>query len=388
MTAKITSATIYLVQGKGLKPVIVKLETSDGIVGLGEAATSYGSGGTGAAGMIKDLCERFIVGADPTNINALVAEMYDQSFWLKNPGGIAGAGLSAIEEALWDIRARSLNVPVYALFGGRVRDRLAYYANGWYFGATSVTDLLNLAEAAVKDGHKALKAYPLARIQPNGTLRHPTSRYADDGTAVSEAVDFVRQIRNAVGPEIKLMLDLAGGLSIGDTITFCQQIEQYDIDFVEEVNDPGDLGALSRIADKTAIPVAAGERQYLRYGFRELLETRAVSVLQPDIGNTGGFAEAHKIASMGDAYGVKVQPHICGSSVAANIAVHLSACLSNFYIQEHFPYWTRVPGYLEAAAESLEDKVRDGFIPVSDEPGFGVALNDTLMQSHIWAQLQ
>ncbi|WP_319405759.1 mandelate racemase/muconate lactonizing enzyme family protein [uncultured Desulfosarcina sp.] len=387
MTTKITSATIYFVQGQGLKPVIVKLETSDGIVGLGEAAISYGCGGTAAAAMIRDLCERFIIGSDSVNINALVSEMYDQSFWLKNPGGIAGAGLSAIELALWDIRARELGVPVYDLFGGRLRDCLSYYANGWYFGATSVADLLKQAEAAVIDGHRALKMYPLSRIQPNGTLRHPTNRSSDDCGAVSSAVDVVRRLRDAVGTDVQLMLDLSGGLSVGDTIRFCCQVEEFDIAFVEEVNDPGDLGALRRIADKTQIPVAAGERQYMRYGYRDLLESRAVSILQPDIGNTGGFSEAHKIAAMGDTYGVKVQPHVCGSSVAASIATHLSACIQNFYIQEHFPFWQRVPGYVEVATERFEDRVRDGVISITDMPGFGVSLNEAVMDTHIWAQV-
>lgn len=388
MTVKITEATIYFVRGEGLKPVIVKLVTDDGIVGLGEAAISYGCGGTAAAGMIKDLCERFIIGADPSRINALIADMYDQSFWLKNPGGIAGAGLSAIEQALWDIHARSLGVPVYSLFGGRVRDTLPYYANGWYFGAKSVEDLLTKAESAVKDGHRALKMYPLARIQPNGTLRHPTLRYADERDAVKTAVDLVRQIRNAIGPDTGLMLDLAGGFSVSDTIRFCRSVEEFGIDFVEEANDPGDLGTLRRIAQGTEIPVAAGERQYLRYGFRDLLEDRAVSILQPDIGNAGGFAEVHKIAAMGDVYGVKVQPHVCGSSVAANIAAHMSACLPNFYIQEHFPYWAEIPGYVEVATVPFETVAHGGVIPVSDEPGFGVSLDERVMQAHIWAHLR
>ncbi len=387
MTVKITAATIYFVRGQGLKPVIVRLETDEGIVGLGEAAISYGSGGTAAAGMIKDLCERFVIGADPTRINALVAEMYDQSFWLKNPGGIAGAGLSAIEQALWDIRARALGVPVYELFGGRMREALPYYANGWYFGATSVAELLAKAEAAVGDGHKALKMYPLARIQPNGTLRHPSCRYADERDAVKAAVDLVRQVRKAIGPDTGLMLDLAGGLSVSDTIRFCRDIEEFDIGFVEEANDPGDLGALRRIAQATQIPVATGERQYLRYGFRDLLEDRAVSILQPDIGNAGGFAEVHKIAAMGDAYGLKVQPHVCGSSVAASVAAHMSACLPNFYIQEHFPYWTAVPGYVEVATVAFETTAQGGVLPVSDAPGFGVALDDAVMKEHVWARL-
>ncbi|CAO3456146.1 Gluconate dehydratase (EC 4.2.1.39) [Azospirillum argentinense] len=385
---KITKATIYVINGEGLKPVIVKLDTDEGISGLGEVATAYGCGRTGAAGMIQDLCARFVIGADPTRINSLVGEMYDQSFWLKNPGGIAGAGLSAIEQALWDIRARALNVPVHELFGGRMRDTLAYYANGWYFGATSVADLLRQAEAAVKDGHKALKMYPLARIQPNGTLRHTVNRYADDRDAVNGALDIVAQVRRAVGADVSLMLDLAGGFSVSDTIRFVHGLEDLDIAFIEEICDPGDLGALEQVAAKTSIPIATGERQYLRYGFRDLLERRAVGILQPDIGNTGGFAEAHKIAAMADAYGVKVQPHVCGSSVAASIATHLSAVIPNFYVQEHFPYWARIPGWIEVATEPFETRLKNGALQIPDGPGYGVTLKDAVVREHIWAEVR
>ncbi len=384
---KIIKATIYTIRSEGLKPIILRLETDEGISGLGEAATAYGSGGTGAAGMLKDLCARFVIGADPTGINQLVAEMYDQSFWLKNPGGIAGAALSAIEQALWDIRARSLEVPVYDLFGGRMRDSLSYYANGWYFGAKSVAELLKQAEAAVQDGHTALKMYPLAKVQPNGTLRHTVNRNADERHAVREAIDFVAQVRRTVGPDVDLMLDLAGGLSVGDTIRFARGLEDLDIAFIEEINDPGDLGALQQIGAKTVIPIACGERQYLRYGFRDLLERRVVSIIQPDLGNTGGIAETHKIAAMADAYGVKVQPHVCGSTVAATIAAHFSASLPNFYVQEHFPYWARVPGWVEVATEPFENCLKDGALPIPEGPGYGVTLDEPTVKDHIWAEV-
>ncbi len=384
---KIIKATIYTIRSEGLKPIILRLETDEGISGLGEAATAYGSGGTGAAGMLKDLCARFVIGADPTGINQLVAEMYDQSFWLKNPGGIAGAALSAIEQALWDIRARSLEVPVYDLFGGRMRDSLSYYANGWYFGAKSVAELLKQAEAAVQDGHTALKMYPLAKVQPNGTLRHTVNRNADERHAVREAIDFVAQVRRTVGPDVDLMLDLAGGLSVGDTIRFARGLEDLDIAFIEEINDPGDLGALQQIGAKTVIPIACGERQYLRYGFRDLLERRVVSIIQPDLGNTGGIAETHKIAAMADAYGVKVQPHVCGSTVAATIAAHFSASLPNFYVQEHFPYWARVPGWVEVATEPFENCLKDGALPIPEGPGYGVTLDEATVKDHIWAEV-
>lgn len=384
---KIIKATIYAIRGEGLKPIIVKLDTDEGVSGLGEAAIGFGCGGTGAAGMIRDLCARFVIGADPLRINALVGEMVDQSFWLKNPGGVAGAGLSAIEQALWDIRARSLDAPAYDLFGGRMRDSLAYYANGWYFGAASVAELLRQAEAAVKDGHAALKMYPLARIQPNGTLRHTVNRYADDRAAVREAVDLVAQARRAVGPDVELMLDLSGGLAVGDMIRFARGVEELDIAFLEEINDPGDLGALEQIAAQTDIPIATGERQYLRHGFRDLLERRVVSIVQPDIGNTGGLAEAHKIAAMAEAYGVKAQPHVCGSSVAAAIAAHFSVSIPNFYVQEHFPYWARVPGWVEVATEPYEHGLKNGALPAPAGPGYGVTLNEAAVRDHIWAEL-
>ncbi|MBB4096036.1 mandelate racemase/muconate lactonizing enzyme family protein [Brucella pecoris] len=382
---KITSVNVYYVRGQGLKPVLVQVHTDEGISGLGEAAISYGSGGTAAAGMITDLSERFLLGGDPLAINRIVSDIYDQTFWLKNPGGIACAGMSAIEQALWDIRGKALNVPVYELFGGKIRDELNYYANGWYFGAKSKLDLIRKAADAVDDGHYALKMYPLAQIQPNGTLRHPRGRYSDNFDAVTAGIELVRDVRKAVGPDIRLMLDFGGGISVADTVRFCERTKEYDIEFVEEITDPGDLGALSQVAPLIDIPIAAGERHYLRHGFRDLLEKRVISILQPDIGNAGGFAEVHKIAAMADAYGLKVQPHVCGSSVAANIATHLSACLPNFYIQEHFPYWADIPGYIEVATVSFEEKARNGSLPVSEQIGFGVELNEAKMKEHLWA---
>lgn len=385
---RIASVNVYYVRGEGLKPVLVKIQTDEGISGLGEAAISYGSGGTAVGGMIKDLSERFLLGADPLSINQIVSNMYDQAFWLKNPGGIACAGMSAIEQALWDIRARTSNVPVYELFGGKIRDQLNYYANGWYFGAKSASELIKKAAGAVDDGHYALKMYPLAQIQPNGTLRHPTGRYADNLDAVTAGIELVRGVRQVVGPDIRLMLDFGGGVSIADTMRFCERIKECDIEFVEEITDPGDLSALSQVASSIDIPIATGERHYLRQGFRDLLEKRVISILQPDIGNAGGFAEVHKISAMADAYGLKVQPHVCGSSVAANIATHMSACLPNFYIQEHFPYWTGISGYIEVATVPFEQKARNGRIPVSEQIGFGVELNDAVVKEHLWAVIR
>jgi galactonate dehydratase len=385
---KVISAKIYLVNGQGLRPVILELTTDSGHTGLGEAAIAYGIGNTAAAAMVKDLCQHFVLGSDPSQIERICSRIYDEAFWTKNGGPIVNAALSAVEQALWDIKARALGVPVYELFGGSVRDSLDTYANGWYFGCRSNSDLYAAACATVADGYTALKMYPLAVIQPNGTLRHPARRGTDEPNAMREAVDVVRGVREAVGPGVRLMLDLGGGYSIGDTIQFCRNVEQFDISYVEEPIDPSDVRGLQQLASQTTLPIAVGERLYGRAGFRDLLETRTVSILQPDIGNTGGLSEARKIAAMGEAYCLKVQPHVCGSSLATAVAMHFSASIPNFYVQEHFPYWGRVPGFIEVAKNPIEPKVRDGRMPVLDEPGYGIDLRHEALESSLWAVVQ
>ena len=159
---RIERANIYLVTAGKLHPVIVELVTDEGVTGIGEAAIAYGIGGTAAAGMVKDLAERMIVGRDPSRIEALWSEMYDHSFWAKGGGAIVFAGISAIETALWDIKGKALGAPVYELLGGRMRDKVRVYANGWYGAARTPGALAAAAERPLRDGYDALNCYPLA----------------------------------------------------------------------------------------------------------------------------------------------------------------------------------------------------------------------------------
>jgi galactonate dehydratase len=381
---KLTHARIYVVESGGIRPIILELSTDEGITGLGEAAIAYGVGGTAAAAMIKELCERYVFGQDPFRIEKLWCEMYDHSFWAKGGGPIVFAAMSAIEIALCDIKARALGVPVYDLLGGRVHDKLRTYANGWYFGCTDSRQLPKFAENAVKDGYDALKFYPFATVLETGKLRHPDRR-ASNVSARKAAVEIVRSVREAVGPDVELMLDLTGGLTTDETIRFCRDIEPYDIAYVEEPAEALDNGALQKIAASISQPIAAGERVYTRQGFRDILEARAVDILQPDIGNTGGLHEARKIAAMGEAYSLKVQPHICASALSTAIGMHFSASIPNFYIQEHFPYWDRIAGYTEVLENPIEPSVVNGFIPVSDAPGLGVSLRKNAIGNYLWA---
>jgi galactonate dehydratase len=374
---KIVKAEIFLVESGGLRPVLLQLTAEDGTRGVGEAAVAYGTGAQGAAALLEEMAARYLAGGvSAFRSEAVWNEIYDHSFWAKGGGPLVSAAMSAIETAMLDLKARALGVPVYELLGGRVQDRLRAYCNGWYFGALREADLPAAAERAVADGYDALKFYPFVEILADGRLRHPSLRAAADSSIVRRAIRRVAEIRRAVGPEVELMLDLSSGLAADDTIHFCNAVAEHELSFIEEPTVPGDTALLARIAAAIPQRVAVGERLYSRYAFRDVLEARAADILQPDIGNTGGLAEARRIAAMAEAYSLKVQPHVCASAVSTAAAMHLSAALPNFCIQEHFPYWARIPGHVEIAADPVEEAVAGGVIPIDDRPGLGVALRD------------
>ncbi len=378
---KLVAAEIFHGRSGGLSPVLLRLTADDGVTGLGEAALAYGTGALGAVGMIEDLVRRYLAGGIPAfRGEAVWNEILDHGFWAKGGGAVVFAAMSAIETAMLDIKARTLGVPVYELLGGRMHDSLACYCNGWYFGATRDEDLPRFAESAVADGYDRLKFYPLVEILPEGRLRHPSLRAASEPEVSRRALRRVAEIRRAVGPEVELMLDLSGGLSVGDTIDFCRAVAEHDVSFVEEPTMPGDTGALAQVAGAIPQQVAVGERLYTRNAFRDVLEARAVYILQPDIGNTGGLMEARRIAAMAEAYGLKVQPHVCASAVSSAAAMHLSAALPNFYVQEHFPYWSRLPGHVDVVDDPVEDCVSAGRLSVPDRPGLGVTLRDAAVE--------
>jgi galactonate dehydratase len=369
---KIDCVNIYLVKSGRLHPVIVEVLTDGGVTGIGEAAIAYGLGGTAVAGMIKDLAERMIVGRDPARIEALWSEMYDHSFWAKGGGPIVFAAISAIEQALWDIKGKTLAVPVYELLGGRMRDTVRVYANGWYGSAQTPAEFAKAAERPLRDGYTALKCYPLANADANG-LHHVSRRMVDRAFA-DLAFEKVRALRDAAGPGVELMLDLSGGLTTDETIRLCRRFEALDILWIEEPADPFDTGALRKISEHVKIPIAVGERIYTRHGFRRVLEPQSADILQPDVGNTGGILETKKIAAMAEVYNMRVAPHNCASALSTAASLQLSACIANFMTLEIYPYFPEQPGYVQVLEDSPEDRIRDGSLVLTNVPGLGVRL--------------
>lgn len=382
---QVTAFSIFVARSGNRRPVILELETDSGVRGIGEAGVAYGLGDTAAAEMLKAMALRHVLGRDPGPVEAIWNEIYDLGFWTRGGGAIAFSALSAVEIALWDIKGRALGAPVHALLGGPVVRDLPLYANGWWIGCDTPDEFAEAGVRTVARGYRGLKLYPLAMPDPLTVLRHPERRHLDRAL-VPKAVARVRALRDAVGPDVEIMLDFGGGLAADELLRVLAAIEGCDVAFVEEPVDPALPEALAAVARRTTIPLAAGERRYGRYGFLPLLQAGAVSVLQPDACNTGGILEARKIAAMGEAYNLRVAPHNYGSTLATAIAAQLSATLPNLMVLEHFPDYDREPGYLAVLHDPLEARVRDGLMPVPGGPGLGVSLHRENLAPFLWAR--
>lgn len=369
----IENMRVFNIRGGGLHPVILELRTKDGIVGYGEAAVAYGLGANAVAGMLADLSPR-VIGADSTYPRTLWQEIYDNSFWTKGGGAIAFAALSAIDQALWDIKAKALSVPIYELFGAKFESTIEVYANGWSTLHDDVTGWANSAERPLKDGFRILKCYPLASQEQGATLRHVQRRQLDD-VAFRRAIDRVKTLRKVVGPDIGLMFDLSGGLNNDQLIRFMDVCVGLDVIWVEEPLDPFNFQGLRNLAGRWSIPIAAGERIYTRSGFRNLLDTGGIDIVMPDVGNCGGVFELVQIAAMAETYNARLSIHNCASSLLTAASMQVAAASAMAMPLETYPYYSEKNNYVQVLKNPPEKSIVNGKIELSTMPGLGAEVD-------------
>lgn len=393
---RVRSAEIYdvklLPQGRVHRwnPVLIRLTTDEGITGLGEVSLAYGTGAEAGLGMVKEMLNEFVIGADPRRIEQMWDTLFRRTFWGQGGGPVVYGAISAIDIALWDIKGQALGVPVYELLGGRTADSLRVYANGWYAvdgpeGRRSCSAPEEYAEAALKvvaDGYDAMKFDPFA-VGSDGVWCYP--RRALDRERADLAYERVKAVRQAVGPDVDILIEVHGNLGTASAIQMGRRFAELDPFFYEEPVDALNVESMLKVAQNVPIPIAAGERLYTRYGFRQYIEKQAVDILQPDMGLAGGISEVKKIATYAETYNLHVQPHNCAGPVSTAAAVQLDACITNFIIQEWFPY--REPGFYELLREPLEPQVVNGRYALSDKPGLGVELNDEVASRYLAVRL-
>lgn len=370
---KIDRVRVFKIDGGGIHPVIVELTTTDGIISYGEAAVAYGLGANAAAGMLADLAPR-VIESDAAHPRNVWHEVYDNSFWTKGGGAIVFSAMSAIDQALWDIKAKALGVPVYELFGAKFSNLIEVYANGWNYAHNDAEGWADAAERPLTDGYKLLKSYPLATKQAGGTLIH-VQRRSLSSEEFNRAIHRVRLLREVVGDDIGLMFDLSGGLSNDQLIRFMDVCCEVNALWVEEPLDAYNYSGLRDMKRRWNIPIASGERIYTRNGFKNLLDTGAVDVAMPDVGNCGGIFEAVHIASMAETYNVRISLHNCASSLCTAVSAQVCTASANAMPLEIYPYFSDADDYVQVLKNPLEDSIVDGVMKVTDEVGLGVVID-------------
>ncbi|MCZ7472397.1 MULTISPECIES: mandelate racemase/muconate lactonizing enzyme family protein [Rhizobiaceae] len=366
---RVTNIRAYRIPTGGVRPVLVEVVTDEGVSGWGEAAVAYGLGARGAAGMVADYAAR-VIGADPNYPRHVYHAIYDNSFWTKGGGAIAFAAVSAIDQALWDIKGKAAGVPVYDFFGGRFQDTAPVYANGWNYHCNDATEWAKAAERPLKDGYKMLKSYPLATQQPGRTLTH-VQRRSLSADEFKRAIDRIRLLKDVVGDQAELLIDLSGGVNNDQLVRILDVCEELKVSWVEEPLDAFNLAGLKNLAARYKFPIAAGERVYTRNGFKNLLDSGAIDVVMPDVGNCGGVFELVQIAAMAEAYNARMSPHNCASSLCTAATLQVWAACANAMDLEIYPYLPESQGYVQVLKNAPEDRIKNGLLEVGSDPGLG-----------------
>ena len=338
--------------------VFVRIQTDEGITGWGEAT----SGPLAVATMVDEFGST-LVGEDPGEIERHWQNLY-HLFHVRG-GVVQMSAISGIEIALWDIKGQALGAPVYDLLGGKMRDRIWTY--GRWDGPT-VEASINNAMNHVERGLTALKGDP---FEHQGIF---IDRASED-----LAIAKLKGVREAVGDDVELLVEVHGRLAPSDAIRVANRMEEFRPFFYEEPVPPQNLDALKKVSEHINIPIATGERLLTKFDFAELLPMHAVALIQPDIMYAGGILETKKIAAMAEAHYVGIQPHNCYGPFNTLAALHLDTCTPNFMIQEgglHTWFQDAVIGDMPVQ--------KDGYFGIPPGPGLGCAMNEDWIAANPW----
>ena len=370
---KIKEITTYLVEQQLEKPFyfsqweyssrqicLVKVSCEDGTYGWGE--------GYGPAGVVKAGIEFFspqIIGQDPLLVETIWQMMYRRSLDYAR-SGVLLASLSAIDIALWDLRGKLMGQPVSTLLGGRRRDKVKVYATGLYFTAdmTFPDDLAAEAKMYVGQGYEAIKM----KI----------------GLGLKQDIEAVAAVRNAIGPDIQLMVDSNHAYSRAEARALARDIAAYDITFFEEPISPEDYDGYRELRQVSDIPIAGGECEYLTFGFRRLFENQCVDFAQPDICAAGGLTEVKRIISLATTFGTNVIPHCWGTGIAFAAGLHLVSTLDivpgRMQMPEPLLEMDRTENPLRDILTIPLLEVQEGRVTVPQLPGLGIDVDPELLE--------
>ncbi len=360
---KITEIETYIV-GAGWKNwLFVRVSTNTGLYGIGEATLNGFIKTTEAA--VHEL-KHFALGRDPREVTAIASRI---SSTIQDAGHIHRLVVGAVEVACWDILGKSLGVPIYQLLGGKCRDSVLAYANGWYRAERTPEAFVRAAEAAVEKGFHALK------LDPFGVARG----FIDEAD-LQAACDIIAAIRSRLGCQLKILVDVHCRFSPAEAIRIARRMQEFDLFWWEEPTSAEREWLTSEVARQSPVPVATGE-QFDKIGrFFTLAENGAVSIWQPEPMSLGGIMNTIAVAHLAQANHAWIAPHQSGGPVATAVCLQLAACVPNFLIQEHFDAfnepWTKD---LVTWTPGIDAR---GHLSFPSGSGLGVDLNLEVVREH------
>ncbi|AND80442.1 MULTISPECIES: galactonate dehydratase [Streptococcus] len=356
---KITNIKVYKIKPRW---IFIKLTTDDGIEGWGEMIS-----GTKTETVVAGAYEMGtrIIGRNPFEIERLFQELH-RSFFRGGP--INATIVSGIEMALWDIKGKALEVPVYELLGGAARDKIKVYS---WIGGDRPDDVLAQAKDRVERGFTAVKMNATEELH-----------YIDSFTKIDAVVERLASIHDYFGSKLSVGIDFHGRVHKPMAKVLAKALEPYRPMFLEEVVLPENEEYFKEIASQVSIPLATGERLYTRWQFKEIFKTGAIDIIQPDVALAGGILETRKIAAMAEAYDMAVAPHAPYGPVALAATLQIDSSTPNVFIQEQSLgiHYNKGFDLLDFVDNKDLFQYKDGFVSIPDKPGLGIEINESYVK--------
>jgi L-alanine-DL-glutamate epimerase-like enolase superfamily enzyme len=358
---------------------LVRVYTDEGLVGLGECY--WGAGIEAIARALKGL----LVGEDPQNIEWLYQKMIRGMSGAGSTGGATVSAISGVELALWDLKGKILNTPIYNLLGGRFRSQVKVYADCGHGDEPTPRSWGQRAKQAVAKGFSIIK-FDIDNTRSFVDPYHNSQRGWLEGNCknVSNAeldlmVSLLGGVRDAVGYGVDVAVDCHWTYPVRDAIRMAKAFEQFRIVWLEDPTPPDNIEALKRVTDSSPVPICSGENHYTRHGLRQMITTQAVDILQPDFPKMGGLLEAKKAADMADTYYIPVAAHNVCSPVGTLAAAHACASIKNFTVIE---FHAQDVDWWDDLILGGGPLIQNGYIALPERAGLGIELNDQAAKAH------
>ena len=354
--------------------VFVQVDTDEGITGWGEVTTYPGPVANRAiVAMIREVSD-FLAGENANEFERLWQRIF-RSFTYVGTRGATTAMISGIDIALWDIRGKELGLPIYELLGGPVRDRIALYTHPPE--PRTIPDAIADARQIIDAGYEAFKFDPMMRFIPGGNDGFMDGQLSREGIATAD--DIVGAVREAIGPDIEILIDAHGMYNVPTAIELANRLAKHGIHWFEEPVPVESYSALRQVRREIPVKISVGERLHTRWEFVNIFENNLADFVMPDVTWTGGITELKKISTMAEAYYVPVSPHDASGPINVLAGAHVMMTTPNFYKLETSRYDLGAYGaFIEPGLD-----IRDGDLYVPDAPGLGVEMDMDYMRSHV-----